>query len=165
MPRLLDRDLAALRDGDDAASDRFSPPARRADARPRLRPDDVPYRPRERRDAVASFRCGRCRAFVGPIRCGGRHRNHCPLCLTSRHVDLRRPGDRANPCRGLMAPVGTAFRPDGEQTIVHRCNQCGEERRVRVAADDLPEALLRLPLAPPRPGRAANRLAEEEAIA
>jgi RNHCP domain-containing protein len=106
---------------------------------------EPPFRPRTRRNERDPFRCGRCRAFVGPTVSGGRHRNHCPICLTSRHVDARRPGDRMSPCRALMAPVGTLFRPDGEQMIVHRCNGCGVERRCRVAADDNPEALLRLP--------------------
>ena len=28
-------------------------------------------------------------------------RDHCPLCLYSKHVDIN-PGDRANNCKGLM---------------------------------------------------------------
>jgi hypothetical protein len=115
-----------------------------------------------RRNERDPFRCGRCRAFVGPTVSGGRHRNHCPVCLTSRHVDARRPGDRMSPCRSLMAPVGTLFRPDGEQMIVHRCNGCGVERRCRVAADDNPEALLRLPPVAPAADDAA---ADDAAIA
>jgi hypothetical protein len=93
---------------------------------------------------------------------GGRHRNHCPLCLTSRHVDRRRPGDRASPCRALMPAIGVTYRCDGEQMVVHRCNGCGIERQNRVAADDNPIALLRLP-----PVTTARRRAsrEEEAIA
>ena len=122
-----------------------------------------PARPRARADGRESFKCGRCRAFVGPTVSGGRHRNHCPLCLTSRHVDARRPGDRASPCRRLMAPVGTFFRPRGEQVVVHRCNGCDVERRCRVAADDNPLALLRLPLVPLRGGNA--RPEADEAIA
>jgi len=55
-----------------------------------------------------------------------------------------------------------AFRPDGEQLVVHRCNGCGIERQNRVAADDNPMALLRLaPVTPVR--RSASP--EEEAIA
>ena len=105
---------------------------------------------RRRRDGRESFKCGRCRTFVGPTVSGGRHRNHRPLCLTSRHVDLRRPGDRVSPCRALMAPVGTLFRAKGEQAVLHRCNGCGLERRNRVAAADDPLALLRLPPVAPR---------------
>ena len=61
-----------------------------------------------------------------------------------------------------MAAIGVAFRPDGEQMVVHRCNGCGIERQNRVAADDNPIALLRLP--PVTPSRRAAS-AEEEAIA
>ncbi len=109
--------------------------------------------PRRRDDGRASFKCGACRAFIGPTVSGGRHRNHCPLCLVSRHVDERRPGDRASPCRALMSPVGTFFRPGGEQVVLHQCRGCGLERHNRIAADDNPIALLRLPLVPPRIGR------------
>lgn len=120
-------------------------------------------RPRHRADGRESFKCGRCRAFIGPTVSGGHHRNHCPLCLTSRHVDARRPGDRASPCRALMAPVGTFFKPKGEQVVVHRCNGCGIERRNRVAADDNPLALLRL--APVTPQHGVRQRADDEAIA
>jgi hypothetical protein len=150
--------VARLLDGDDVAL-----PAPRANqpVKPPLATTEAPFRPRMRRDERNPFRCGRCRAFVGPTVSGGRHRNHCPFCLTSRHVDARRPGDRLSPCRALMAPIGTLFRPDGEQMIVHRCNGCGVERRCRAAADDNPEALLRLPpLAP-----AVAELAADAAIA
>ncbi len=135
-------------DGLLAGDDLDLPPARPAREPARRNPaaEPAPSRPRTRRHENATFKCGRCRAFVGPTVFGGRHRNHCPFCLTSRHVDLRRPGDRENPCRALMAPVGTAYRRDGEQVVVHRCNGCDAIRRCRVAADDAPEALLRLPL-------------------
>ena len=32
-------------------------------------------------------------------------RDHCPFCLYSLHVDIN-PGDRQNPCKGLMKPIG-----------------------------------------------------------
>lgn len=119
-----------------------------------------------RADGQESFKCGRCRAFIGPTVSGGRHRNHCPLCLHSRHVDDARPGDRASRCRSLMAPVGVFARPKGEQVVLHRCLGCGLERHNRVAADDNSLALLRLPPIPPRlGGRAVERMPEEEAIA
>lgn len=93
-----------------------------------------------------SFKCGHCRAFIGPTVSGGRHRNHCPLCLYSRHVDRGRPGDRACDCRSLMEPVGLCTRRNGEQMIVHRCLGCGVDRVCRVAADDHPLTVMRLPL-------------------
>ena len=45
----------------------------------------------------------------------------------------------------MMPAIGVAYRTNGEQMVVHRCNGCSIERRNRVAADDNPLALLRLP--------------------
>ena len=101
--------------------------------------------------------------MVEPPPSGGRHRNHCPFCLPSRHVDRRRPGDRECECRALMAPLGAMFRPDGEQLVVHRCNGCGTVRRCRVAADDDPAMLLRLP--PYAAAESFDAEADDEAIA
>ena len=123
-------------------------------------------RKRRRADGQESFKCGRCRAFIGPTVSGGRHRNHCPLCLHSRHVDDRCPGDRASTCQSLMTPIGVFHRPKGEQVLLHRCLGCGLERHNRVAADDNPLAVMRLPPVPPRLGGAGREPdREEEAIA
>jgi hypothetical protein len=161
MPRLTPDELAYLID-DAQIPRRDDPLARPPRSRPRRAQEDVPFRPSTRAHERNPFKCGRCRAFIGPTVSGGRHRNHCSLCLTSRHVDLRRPGDRASPCRALMPAIGVAYRPDGEQMVVHRCNGCGIERQNRVAADDDSVALLRLP-----PVISARRTAsgKEEAIA
>ncbi|MCA1668601.1 MAG: RNHCP domain-containing protein [Thermomicrobia bacterium] len=100
------------------------------------------------REGRESFKCVHCRAFIGPTVSGGKHRNHCPLCLYSRHVDGNRPGDRASDCGAKMAPVARFTRPNGEPMIVHRCLGCGFQRNNRLAADDnmlrfedLPEAM------------------------
>lgn len=124
-----------------------------------------PPRPGRPPDGRESFKCGQCRAFVGPTISGGRHRNHCPICLTSRHVDDRRPGDRASSCRSLMTAVGTFFRPKGEQVILHRCRGCGVERFNRVAADDHPIPMMRLPLVEPRVASRPEGDSEIEPIA
>ena len=164
LPRIHRNDLDRLT-GDDDASILFGDPRRPSVRQPR-RDDPVdrsqtpPTRPHTRHDGRESFKCGRCRAFIGPTVSGGRHRNHCPICLTSRHVDAGRPGDRASTCRALMAPVGTFFRRDGEQMVVHRCNGCGIARQNRIAADDNPLALLRLPVVAP-PTTARHEEAEE----
>ncbi len=141
MPRVTPDELAALMYDENPAPEKRETRA----SRHRRRREDVPFRPNTRRNERDSFKCGRCRTFIGPTVSGGRHRNHCPLCLTSRHVDLRRPGDRLSPCRSLMAAIGVAYRADGEQLVVHRCNGCGIERQNRIAADDDMVALLRLP--------------------
>ncbi len=97
--------------------------------------------------------------FVGVLPSGGRHRNHCPFCLYSRHVDGRRPGDRAASCGGSMTPVGAFTRRNGEHAIVHRCIDCGFERYNRIAADDDFVLVLKLPALEQR----ANRRADVEA--
>jgi hypothetical protein len=74
---------------------------------------------------------------------GTRHRNHCPHCLWSRHMDLH-PGDRRCLCRGAMEPISIWFRSDGEGAIIHRCTRCGELSSNRLAGDDNPAALCRL---------------------
>ena len=130
-------------------ADRARRRARRREAvQPRRKHTRLTRPPRT--EADQAFKCGHCRQFIGAPLTGGRHRNHCPNCLYSRHVDDRRPGDRRSDCHALMAPVGVLARRNGEQVILHRCLGCGKEAPNRVAADDNPMALLRLPpVAPP----------------
>ena len=146
---------------------------RSRDVAPRCK-EPAPTRPRDHADrrrgptraarqGSEEFRCRHCRAFVGPTIGGGRHRNHCPVCLHSRHVDERRPGDRASYCRATMAPVARFDRPGGEPVIVHRCYGCGLERHNRLAADDTIALLTRLPLVAPRVGRRDSGAASDPA--
>lgn len=97
------------------------------------------------RQTEGDFRCRQCKRLVGAPPSGGRHRNHCPFCLYSRHVDGRTPGDRASDCGSAMAPVGMATRRNGEYVLVHRCLGCAIERVCRIAADDAFELVLALP--------------------
>ena len=99
-----------------------------------------------------SFRCGNCRLDVSMRAPGTAHRNHCPNCLWSRHIDDDRPGDRDAECSSLMEPIAIAVRGDGEWVLVHRCRGCDELHLNRTAGDDNPLMLLRvavLPLARP----------------
>lgn len=112
----------------------------------RLDPERETPRRSRKPDGSESFRCRHCHNMVGPTISGGRHRNHCPLCLYSLHVDGKTPGDRASECRSLMAPIGLFVRPSGEEVIVHRCLGCGFERFNRVAADDSPIVVMQLQL-------------------
>lgn len=114
-------------------------------------------RPRTRRE---EFRCRRCGMLVGPTLWGGRHRNHCPYCLHSRHVDGPLPGDRASDCGGLMSPIGAFTRPKGEYVVVHRCLTCGFERHNRIAADDDFDLVTQLPNVEPRGSRSAKRVTQ-----
>lgn len=45
------------------------------------------------------FTCKNCGRVVVPEGAGSTHRNHCPNCLCSLHVD-EEPGDRAPACGG-----------------------------------------------------------------
>ncbi|MGW2397570.1 RNHCP domain-containing protein [Kitasatospora sp. NPDC001664] len=96
------------------------------------------------------FRCVSCRLDVSLDAPGTAHRNHCPNCLASLHVDRRIPGDRASDCRGRMEPLGLSVRPDGEWLIIHQCLSCGELSANRTAGDDNPLPLLRLAVRPLR---------------
>ncbi len=97
-----------------------------------------------------AFKCKQCRRFIGAVPSGGHHRNHCPFCLFSLHVDDRRTGDRQSICRSRMQPIGSFQRRNGEHVLVHRCLGCGFERFNRIAADDDFELVLSLPVVPTR---------------
>ena len=88
--------------------------------------------------------------MVGPPLWGSSHRNHCPYCLYSRHVDGRTPGDRSSSCGALMEPVGSFLKGKGEHVIIHRCLSCGFQRHNRIAADDDFNLVLSLPSLKPR---------------
>lgn len=74
---------------------------------------------------------------------GTKHRNHCPLCLWSLHVD-HTPGDRDHHCQALMQPVGIWVKDGGEWAVIHRCTSCGEFHANRIAGDDSDWALMQL---------------------
>ena len=79
---------------------------------------------------------------------GTQHRNHCPNCLWSRHVDDDVPGDRDADCAGSMEPIGVSARDDGEWALVHRCTTCSTVHVNRIAGDDNPLMLMRLAVRP-----------------
>lgn len=125
---------------------RPAPPRRHFDdAAPPSEQREQPAARRQRPNHEEAFRCRHCHAFVGPVPSGGRHRNHCPFCLHSRHVDERMAGDRASACGGSMAPIGIFAQRNGEQSLVHRCLSCGAIRHNRIAADDDYDLVLALP--------------------
>jgi len=93
------------------------------------------------------FTCRRCGRQVVPEGAGSRHRNHCPNCLTSLHVDVE-PGDRAADCGGRMEPVAVWVKRGGEWAIIHRCVRCGKLSANRVAADDNPMKLMSIAMEP-----------------
>ena len=94
-----------------------------------------------------SFVCKVCGRTVVPDDAGSDHRNHCPNCLASQHLD-EEPGDRASNCGGAMEPIAVWVRKNGEWAIIHRCRICGKLSSNRVAADDNPVKLLSLAMKP-----------------
>lgn len=95
----------------------------------------------------AGFACLHCGFRVSGEGAGSRHRNHCPNCLHSRHLDDV-PGDRAAACGGLMEPVAVWVRRGGEWALIHRCRECGRFGSNRIAADDNEALLLSLSVRP-----------------
>ena len=98
-------------------------------------------------DCNDSFTCKVCGRPVVPYGAGSGHRNHCPNCLCSLHVDIE-PGDRAADCGGIMEPIGVWVRKNGEWAIIHRCRICGALSSNRSAADDNPMKLMSIALKP-----------------
>ena len=104
---------------------------------------------RRRGDArhAESFRCTHCRLDVPLAAAGTTHRNHCPTCLWSRHLDDE-PGDRASDCQASMEPIAITVRKDGEWVLIHRCLGCGTLSSNRIAGDDNPLLLVRIAVKP-----------------
>lgn len=85
---------------------------------------------------------------------GTHHRNHCPSCLWSKHVDLDRSGDRKATCQAEMEPIGLTFKKEGvdkygklkqgELMVVNQCTQDGKMSINRIAADDNPDMILKI---------------------
>lgn len=94
-----------------------------------------------------AFTCKVCGRLVVPEGAGSEHRNHCPNCLTSLHVDIE-PGDRASDCGGYMDSIAVWVRHNGEWAIIHRCRRCGALSSNRVAADDNPAKLMSVAMKP-----------------
>lgn len=93
------------------------------------------------------FTCRVCARTIVPQGAGSAHRNHCPNCLTSLHVDIT-PGDRQADCGGIMDAIALWVRKNGESAVIHRCRRCGALSSNRVAADDNPMKLMSIALKP-----------------
>lgn len=104
-------------------------------------------RGRARSHTNRSFRCRHCGLEVALEAPGTAHRNHCPNCLWSRHLD-NTPGDRAAGCGSGMEPIAVGVRQDGEWVLIHRCTGCDVLHLNRSAGDDNPLVLLRLAVKP-----------------
>lgn len=94
-----------------------------------------------------TFICKNCGRTVVPEGAGSNHRNHCPYCLYSQHLD-NEPGDRSADCGGIMEPVAVWVRKNGEWAVIHRCRICGAMSSNRIAADDNPMKLMSIAMRP-----------------
>jgi hypothetical protein len=104
-------------------------------------------------DNNVDFKCQHCGAYVSAARAlaGVANRNHCPYCLWSRHLDLFDAGDRLAACKAPMRPVGLTIKnsrnkyariESGELMLVHLCTDCERISINRIAADDVPQAIM-----------------------
>ncbi|MBQ7124729.1 MAG: RNHCP domain-containing protein, partial [Clostridia bacterium] len=64
----------------------------------------------------SGFVCLNCGKEVLPL--GYSSRNHCPFCLSSRHLDIN-PGDRLSECGGIMKPISAEPDPKKGYIITH----------------------------------------------
>jgi len=98
-------------------------------------------------DTSAGFACRHCGFLVPYAGAGSEHRNHCPQCLHSLHLD-NTPGDRAAFCECVMEPIAVWVRKNQEWALVHRCRGCGHLSSNRIAADDNELLLLSMAVRP-----------------
>jgi hypothetical protein len=80
------------------------------------------------------FICAACGQNVPAAQ--GTCRNHCPECLTSKHVDDEIPGDRAATCGGLMPTIQVEGTDPNNLDLVQQCQRCHKTGRCRTAPDD-----------------------------
>ncbi len=69
-------------------------------------------------------------------------RDHCNNCLYSVHVDIN-PGDRKNPCKGLLEPIGIEKYRDTYK-IIYKCQLCGMIHKNIMASDDNMDKIIEL---------------------
>ncbi|MBI5755183.1 RNHCP domain-containing protein [Candidatus Peregrinibacteria bacterium] len=89
-----------------------------------------------------AFICKNCNLPVKkhPSSC----RNHCPHCLFSLHVDKEVPGDRKNPCHGLMCPISLDHSGKKGFIIIHQCEKCRAKTLNKAAPDVDVIAMIRI---------------------
>ena len=85
------------------------------------------------------FVCEVCGTKVEKL--GYTARDHCPSCLSSKHVDIN-PGDRACVCKGILKPICIEKAKKGGYKIIYICTSCGEKKKNIAAKDDNFEAIL-----------------------
>lgn len=87
------------------------------------------------------FVCENCGSLVHNLDYSAR--DHCPVCLYSKHVDIN-PGDRANECKGLLKPVDIEKNKKAEYKIIYKCIKCGAMHKNIAAKDDSFDEILKI---------------------
>lgn len=87
-----------------------------------------------------NFTCENCHKEVSKLNYTAR--DHCPYCLYSKHVDIF-PGDRQNPCQGLLKPIGIEKFKDTYK-IIYQCEKCHKLHKNIMAIDDDMDKLIEL---------------------
>lgn len=80
----------------------------------------------------SGFVCAVCGYEVAPNQVTSR--DHCPRCLSSLHVDIF-PGDRANPCKGILVPISARPHPKKGFQIIYKCSKCAQIHQNKAALD------------------------------
>jgi len=107
--------------------------------------------------------CSNCNKEFSLKAPGVSHRDHCPYCLHSVHID-KRPGDREVWCgegeigspdykHSRLIPIGKFTNNKGIYSIKYKCEKCGKIKYNNQALDDSEKELDKLPLVTP-PARA-----------
>lgn len=86
------------------------------------------------------FVCEHCNSNVKKLNYSSR--DHCPICLYSKHVDIN-PGDRLNGCKGLLKPISIEKFKETFK-IIYKCERCGMIHKNVVAKDDNFDELIKL---------------------
>ena len=87
-----------------------------------------------------NFICVNCGQEVNKLNTTAR--DHCNNCLYSVHVDIN-PGDRKNPCKGLLEPIGIEKYRDTYK-IIYKCQLCGMIHKNIMASDDNMDKIIEL---------------------
>jgi len=123
--------------------------SRRRQRRPALNYEKQIERKRHDEYRSGGFKCAHCKQWVviNPF-IGTANRNHCNMCLWSRHVDIKK-GDRLSDCHGGMRPIALTFKHEGnakvgEIMLVHHCSVCEKISINRIAGDDIEDHILQV---------------------
>ena len=79
------------------------------------------------------FNCEVCGNLVTKLEYTAR--DHCPYCLSSKHLDIN-PGDRSADCGGILEPIDIEKSKKDSYKIVYKCNKCNIIKKNKTAIDD-----------------------------